>query len=232
MLDIEGWHIGVSTELTWKSLHTLLRCICALPQAPDQEAFAGDGCLIHRARARRARARANVDRQQAQAIPNVALLVGAGHDDGTNSGMLNTRIGLRLPIHNKNLGNISAAQAEFCRASQDLRRTALAIESRLAEVTRDFELSAVVVQQYYEEILPRAEETLRLAEAVYNAGEFDFLQVLIVRRTFFDANLEFVAAQVSLGGTGLPLNQHIRTVPGNSASDFWQSKTSLFGAIR
>ena len=136
----------------------LLRCKCALPQAPDQEAFAGDGCLIHRARAR-----ANVDRQQAQAIPNVSLLVGARHDDGTNSGMLNTRIGLRLPIHNKNLGNISAAQAEFCRASQNFCRTELAIGSRLVEATRDFESSAAVVQQHYEGILPRAKETLRLA---------------------------------------------------------------------
>jgi len=150
------------------------------------------------ARARLARARANVDRQQAQAIPNLSLLVSAGQDNGTNSGMLNTQIGLPLPIHNKNQGNISAAQAEFCRASQDVRRTELAIESRLAEVTRDFESSAAAVEQYHREILPRAEETLKLAEEGYNAGEFDFLQVLIARRTFFDANLEFVSAQVSL----------------------------------
>ena len=40
--------------------------------------------------------------------------------------------------------------------------------------------------------------TLKLAEDGYKAGEFDFLRVLIARQTFFDANLEFVAAQVSL----------------------------------
>ena len=65
-------------------------------------------------------------------------------------------------------------------------------------MTRDFESSAAAVEQYHQEILPRAEETLKLAEEGYNAGEFDFLQVLIARKTFFDANLEFVAAQVSL----------------------------------
>ena len=150
------------------------------------------------ARARLARARANVDRQQAQAIPNLSLLVGAGQDNGTNSGMLNTQVGLPLPIHNKNAGNISAAQAELCRASQDVRRTELAIASRLAEVIRDFESSAAAVEQYHQEILPRAEETLKLAEEGYNAGEFDFLQVLIARKTFYDANLEFVTAQVNL----------------------------------
>ncbi len=150
------------------------------------------------ARARLARARANVDRQQAQAIPNLSLLVGAGRDNGTGSGMLNTQVGLPLPLHNKNQGNISAAHAEFCRASQDVRRTELSIEARLAEVARDFDSAAAAVEQYHQEILPRAIETMELAEEGYKAGEFDFLQVLIARKTFFDANLEFVSAQVSL----------------------------------
>ncbi len=56
------------------------------------------------ARARLSRARANVDRQNAQAIPNVSLLVGAGRDNGTGSGMLNTQIGIPLPVHNRNEG--------------------------------------------------------------------------------------------------------------------------------
>lgn len=150
------------------------------------------------ARARLARARANVDRQQAQAIPNLSLMVGAGRDNGTGSGMINTQVGLPLPIHNKNQGNIAAAHAEFCRASQDVRRTELSIEARVAEVSRDYDSAAAAVDQYHQEILPRAQETLELAEQAYKAGEFDFLQVLIARRTFFDANLEYVTAQVSL----------------------------------
>lgn len=150
------------------------------------------------ARSRLARARANVDRQQVQAIPNLTLQLAAGQDNGTNSGFLNTQVGIPLPIHNKNQGNISAAQAEFCRASQDVRRTELAIASRLAEAVQAYESSAAAVEQYREEILPRSAETLKLAEGGYHAGEFDFLQVLIARRTFFDTNLEFVAAQLEL----------------------------------
>lgn len=161
------------------------------------------------ARARLSRARANVDRQQAQAIPNLTLTLGAGQDNGTNSGFLNTQVGLPLPIHNKNQGNIAAAQAEFCRASQDVRRTELAIESRLAEVIRDYESSAAAVEQYHQEILPRAEETLKLAEDGYKAGEFDFLQVLIARRTFFDTNLEFVVAQVNLAKASVMLDGQV-----------------------
>ena len=161
------------------------------------------------ARARLSRARANVDRQQAQAIPNLTLMLAAGQDNGTNSGFMNTQVGLPLPIHNKNQGNIAAAQAEFCRASQDVRRTELAIEARLAEVIREYESSAAAVEQYHQEILPRAEETLKLAEDGYKAGEFDFLQVLIARRTFFDANLEFVVAQVNLAKASVMLDGQV-----------------------
>ena len=150
------------------------------------------------ARARFARARANLDRQQAQAIPNLSLMLGAGQDNGTGSSMINTQIGLPVPIYNRNQGNIAAAHAEFCRASQEVRRTESAIQSRLAGACRDFEVAAATVLQYEQEILPRAQETLELAESAYAAGEFDFLQVLIVRRTYFESNLAYVAAQVDL----------------------------------
>ena len=150
------------------------------------------------ARARFARARANLDRQQAQAIPNLSLMLAAGQDNGAGSNMINTQVGLPLPIHNKNQGNIAAAHAEFCRASHDVRRTENSIQSRLAQARRDFEVSAATVLQYEQEILPRAQETLTLAETAYEAGEFDFLQVLIVRRTYFESNLAYVTAQLDL----------------------------------
>lgn len=114
--------------------------------------------------------RANLDRQQAQAIPNLSLLLGAGHDNGTGSGMINTQLSLPVPIHNKNQGNIAAAHAEFCRASQDIRRTENAIQSRFAEARSHFEVSAATVLQYEQEILPRAQETLELTESAYVVG--------------------------------------------------------------
>jgi cobalt-zinc-cadmium efflux system outer membrane protein len=150
------------------------------------------------ARARFARARANLDRQQAQAVPNLSLSLGAGQDNGTGSSMINTQISIPIPVHNQNQGNITAAHAEYCRASHDVHRTEQSILSRLAETRRDFEVSAAKVLQYEQEILPRAKETLTLAESAYEAGEFDFLQVLIVRRTYFDSNIAYVAAQVDL----------------------------------
>ena len=153
---------------------------------------------LQSARSRLCRAQANVDRQEAQATPNLSFALAAGRDNGTGSGMINAQVGMPIPVHNANQGNISAAHAEYCRASQDVRRTELAIQSRLAQAQNDYESAAAAVEQYRSEILPRAVETLKLVEEAYAAGEFDFLQVLVARRTYFDSNLAYLNAQSDL----------------------------------
>lgn len=153
---------------------------------------------LQAARSRVSRARENVHRQQVQATPNLSLMVAGGVDNGTNSGMMNAQVGLPVPLFNRNDGNIAAAHAELQRACQELRRMELAIESRMARGTQEYESAAAAVELYLQAILPRAEETLKLTEQAYAAGETEFLQVLVARRTYFDAHLEAVAARASL----------------------------------
>jgi cobalt-zinc-cadmium efflux system outer membrane protein len=153
---------------------------------------------LQAAQARVSRARANIGRQEVQAIPNLTFMLAGGVDRGTNSGMINTQVGLPLPIYNRNEGNISAAQAEFSRACEEVRRLELSIESRIAQAGQEYESAAAAVEQYQQVTLPKAEEALALTEHAYAAGEFEFLQVLIVRKTYFDANLEYVVSQKNL----------------------------------
>ena len=68
----------------------------------------------------------------------------------------------------------------------------------MARAAQDYESTAAAVEQYRQMILPKAEETLKLSEEAYAAGEFGFLQVLVARRTYFESNLEYVIAQSNL----------------------------------
>ena len=86
------------------------------------------------ARTRVAQARAALRRQGVQAIPNLTVQFAAGVDNSTNNGMMNLQIGAPIPVFNRNQGNISAAQAEFCRASMEVQRIEKSIEARLAEI--------------------------------------------------------------------------------------------------
>lgn len=137
-------------------------------------------------------------RQEAQTIPNLLVEFGAGVDNENNSGMMNVQIGAPVPIFNKNQGNIAAARAEYWRAFHEAQRIDNAIRARFAVAAGQYARAAEAVTIYVEELLPAAQETLDLAETAYRSGEQDFVQLLVSRRTYFDTNLAYIAAQAEL----------------------------------
>lgn len=153
---------------------------------------------LQAARFRVSAAQALQQRQQQQQIPNLQTEIGAGADNATGVGLINVTVGVPVPVFNRNSGNISAAYGEYSRAVHEVSRIESSIKSRLAEARQDFDAAAVAVKQYEEQILPRTEQTLELSERAFSAGEFDFLQVLIVRRTYFESNLKYVDSLAAL----------------------------------
>lgn len=150
--------------------------------------------LLAAAQARVDRARSNLQRQHTQPIPNVTTQLGAGYDNGTGQGFINLQLGVPVPIHNKNQGNIQSAHAELCEANQNVQRIRMAIRQDLARVMREYNVAEATVRQYQRTILPKAKEALELMVEAQDAGEFDFLRVLTARRAYFDSNLKYVSA--------------------------------------
>ena len=139
--------------------------------------------------------RALVQRQKVQMIPNITGQLGAGYDRGTDSGLINLQISAPIPTRNKNCGNIAAANAEYHRAVENVRRIELAIKSRLARAAQEFESADAAVKKYKQEILPQVEESLSISEKAYQAGELAFLQVLVVRRNYYDSKIRYIQSQ-------------------------------------
>ncbi|TWU45486.1 Cobalt-zinc-cadmium resistance protein CzcC precursor [Novipirellula aureliae] len=150
------------------------------------------------AQTRICQARANLDRQCVQAIPNIDFQLASGVDNGTGSGLINFEAGIPIPIHNRNQGNIAAARAELTQVSLAATRIENSIRARIGAVSRDYDSSLAAVTKYADEILPNAAESMRLAETAYKAGETNFLQVLVARRTYFDTMIEYIASQSQL----------------------------------
>jgi cobalt-zinc-cadmium efflux system outer membrane protein len=137
-------------------------------------------------------------RQQAQPISNVTAQLGAGYDAGTDHGMINALVSAPIPVWNKNSGNISAAYSDYVRATQEVQRIQLSIRSRLARAAQEFETAMKSVRKYEDEIIPQAKKSLELSEEAYRAGELGFLQVLIVRRSFYEASIRRIQSRGSL----------------------------------
>lgn len=150
--------------------------------------------VLHAARTQIERARARVRREQAQPVPDIQTQGSVQQDLGSGDTVFGAQVGIALPVHNRNQGNIAAASAELCRAVENLARLEFALQHQLADAQRRVEVAQVQVELYRDTILPKAEETLRLTTEGYAAGEVDFLRVLTARRSYIENYIEYVAA--------------------------------------
>ena len=208
-VPLQGTLPSVETQLDWPSVASTM-----IASSPE----------IQAAQARINQARANICRQEVQPIPNLDVQFAAGVDNATDNGLINLQIGAPIPVFNKNQGNICAARAEYARASRELDRIQNSIKARLAAVSRAYDSSLVAVEQYTSDILPNAEQGLKLAELAYKAGETSFVQVLIARRTYFDTNLQYIVSQQQLAQArarvdGFVLTGALDAVVDNSGDD-------------
>jgi cobalt-zinc-cadmium efflux system outer membrane protein len=137
-------------------------------------------------------------RQQVQMVPNVTGQLGVGYDDATNSGLLNLQVGAPIPVWNKNSGNVSAAYADYTRAVENVKRIEQSIKARLARAAQEYEASLASVKKYEQEIIPQTKKGLELSEQAYKVGELAFLQILVVRRSYYEATVQLIAAQGQL----------------------------------
>jgi cobalt-zinc-cadmium efflux system outer membrane protein len=74
----------------------------------------------------------------------------------------------------------------------------LALESRLADVFKQYTSARQQVERYESEILPDARESLELVQQVYRQGEYSYLELLTTQQTFFEANVAYVTARRDL----------------------------------
>jgi len=152
--------------------------------------------LLRVAEAKVAQQQTLLRRHQVEPIPNITAQLGSGYDREQDHGLINVQLSAPLPVWNKNQGNIIAAHADYVRATQEVIRIRQGIIAELADVGQTYDSAIAAVRTYTEKIFPQVNRSLTLSETAYAAGELDFLQVLIVRRSYYDAKLAWIDAQL------------------------------------
>ena len=115
------------------------------------------------------------------------------------------QIGVQLPIFNRNQGNISAAKAGMESARQEVVRMKLQVARDVAGLFRDYESARTTVQQYKNEMLPRAEEAYKLYRTNYQNMAAAYPQALISQRTLFQLQVDYVQALESAWQSALAI---------------------------
>jgi len=163
-----------------------------------------------------ARARAALSRECAGRVPNVDLQVGVQFDNATGDTFAGVQVGVPIPIYNRNQGNIRKAEAELAAAQHEVRRVQLALEQRLAAVFEQYATAFQQVEKYNRDIVPNAEESLKLVSSGYRQGEFGYLMLLTAQRTYFQTHLAYLEGLRDLRGAAA-------TLEGNLLSDSLQT---------
>lgn len=147
------------------------------------------------------RARLEIEHRQAlvnversKRVPDVTLSVGAKRDSGANANMAVLGIAVPLPLFDRNQGNLLEAQRLADKAAEDYRALRLEQTAALSQDIARLEAARQAVQALRQDVLPGAGRAYDAARIGFEAGKFNFLDVLDAQRTLFQARAQYLAA--------------------------------------
>jgi cobalt-zinc-cadmium efflux system outer membrane protein len=149
---------------------------------------------LQAARAEVAREQIALKREQVEPIPNLQVQVANGYDFETRNDTTSVQVGVRLPIFDKNQGNIRAAQGHLARADAEVRRVELSLRQRLAREYARYRTAAARADEYRKSILPEAREAYQLYLESFQKRRAAWPQVLVAQRTYFQISVEYIDA--------------------------------------
>src|SRR5262249_48972951 len=117
-----------------------------------------------------------------------------GYDFETRNNVTSVQAGVRLPIFDRNQGNIQAAEWQLQHAQAEMDRVELSLRQRLAQTYAQYRIARTTVENYRQHILPDAKEAYDLYLASFRARRAAWPQVLVAQRTYFQVSVEYTQA--------------------------------------
>jgi cobalt-zinc-cadmium efflux system outer membrane protein len=127
-------------------------------------------------------------------IPDIDFSVGYKRLSATDDDTIQAGINLPLPIFNRNQGKIIETRALSFKAKDDEMIVRNELLLQLNDAFSMYASTRELVRSFLDTIVPRAEESLKIAKQGYEHGEFDFLEVLDSQRTLVTTNVSYLKA--------------------------------------
>ncbi|WP_435641764.1 TolC family protein [Micavibrio aeruginosavorus] len=132
-------------------------------------------------------AKAGLSLEKANSFPDPTLNFGIKNFEEDDTEAFVAGLSFPLPVFNMNRTGIKRAGHELNATILDQRGSQLALEATLVSVYNDFSSAFNEARALKTSVLSGAEESFRFAHEGYEAGKFDYLEVLDAQRTLFDA---------------------------------------------
>ncbi len=178
-LDVEG-------ELPAASPPLVADLIAKAIQRPDLAALAAGA------------KQAESEWRLAQANRRPDVLAGVGFRREDTEPILGARIGISLPIFQRNTGAIATAAAHLQETQLALDAQRRAVETQVRSAYAQYVAAQEAAQALNEAGLPYLQENEQLAAESYRAGKISVVDLLVIRRESFAARREALDARLAV----------------------------------
>jgi outer membrane protein, heavy metal efflux system len=165
------------------------------------------------------RAEATLARAKRESIPDLQIRGGMQQNgellsepSGKSVGLQGfADVGVRIPIFNRNQGNIVTAKADVERAKREVERVKLVLRERAASVVQSYTLSQTAVDRYKNQMIPRALKAYEMYAKKYQEMASAYPQVLIAQRTLMQLEVSYISALETFATSSVSLQSYLLT---------------------
>ena len=165
------------------------------------------------------RAEATLARAKRESIPDLQIRAGMQQNgellsepNGRPVGLQGfADVGVRIPIFNRNQGNIVTAKADVERAKHEVERVKLVLRERAASVVQSYAFSETAVDRYKNQMIPRAQKAYEMYAKRHQEMASAYPQVLIAQRTLMQLEVSYITALETFATSSVSLQSYLLT---------------------
>jgi outer membrane protein, heavy metal efflux system len=165
------------------------------------------------------RADATLARARRESIPDLQIRAGMqqngellSESNGKPVGLQGfADVGVRIPIFNRNQGNVATARADLERAKREVERVKLVLRERAASVVQNYAFSQTAVDRYKNQMIPRAQKAYEMYAKKYQEMASAYPQVLIAQRTLMQLEVSYITALETFATSSVSLQSYLLT---------------------
>src|SRR5713226_6172645 len=165
------------------------------------------------------RAEAALARAKREPIPDLQLRGGMQQNgellsgpNGRSVGLQGfANVGVRIPIFDRNQGNIATAKADVERCKREVERVKLVVRERAASVVQTYTFSQTAVDRYKNHMIPKEQKAYEMYNKKYQEMAAAYPQVLIAQRTLMQLEVSYITALENLATSSLSLQSYLLT---------------------
>jgi outer membrane protein, heavy metal efflux system len=183
------------------------------------EKIANDSPAVRIAELGVKRAEASLARAKRESIPDLQIRGGMEQNgellsepNGKAVGLQGfADVGVRIPIFNRNQGNVATANADVERARREVERVKFVLRERAASVVQNYTFSQTAVDRYKNQMLPRAQKAYEMYAKKYREMAAAYPQVLIAQRTLMQLEVSYITALETFATSSVSLQSYLLT---------------------